>query len=72
MAAFNFHHMTRVEKLRAFEALWQELSKSSEDYESPSWHKDELLKTEAAVNAGDASFVEWDTAKKQLRERIKN
>lgn len=63
--------MTRIEKLQAFEALWQELSKPAEDYNSPLWHHDELLKSEAAVQSGDAHFVDWNDAKEQLRARAK-
>ena len=32
--------MTTAEKLRAMEALWADLTRNADDFESPAWHAD--------------------------------
>jgi hypothetical protein len=34
--------MTLQEKLAAMEALWEDLTRSAQSFESPEWHKDTL------------------------------
>ncbi|HRP03614.1 MAG TPA: addiction module protein, partial [Opitutaceae bacterium] len=34
--------MSRVQKLRAMEELWADISRDDDRYESPAWHKDAL------------------------------
>ena len=63
--------LTRIEKLRAMEELWQDLSKADDEYPSPEWHGDVLREREAALNSGGDEFVSWEDAKKILRERAK-
>ena len=61
--------MTRLDKLRAMEALWADLSKDEDSVESPSWHRSALREAEQAVAEGKAEFGDWDEAKKRLRRR---
>ena len=61
--------LTRIEKLRAMEELWQDLSKAEDEYSSPDWQGDVLREREAALNCGEDEFVLWEDAKKILRER---
>lgn len=63
--------MTRSEKLRAMEELWQDLSRADDEYPSPEWHGEVLREREAALNSGADQFVPWEDAKKILRERTK-
>ena len=63
--------MTLPEKLRLMEALWANLSRREAALESPAWHQDILKEREALVKAGKEKFVDWETAKQQLRERLK-
>lgn len=61
--------MSRVEKLRAMEAIWADLSRDEDQFESPAWHADALRETEQAVASGAAKFVDWEEAKKRLRRK---
>lgn len=58
------------EKLLLMERLWENLSRQPQDIPVPDWHGDILAQRQADVDAGRASFVEWEAAKKRLRERL--
>jgi hypothetical protein len=62
--------MTVAEKLRAMEALWADLSRNETEFESPAWHGDVLHDRETAVESGKESFLDWEAAKKQLRDKL--
>lgn len=57
--------LPKSEKLILMEDLWRDLS--SDDFESPSWHEDELRKTESDYAAGKVETLDWEDAKRQLR-----
>ncbi len=59
--------MSRADKLRAKEELWVDLTTGTGPYASPSWHFDELAKTEEAIEAGQMKFQDWDKAKQSIR-----
>ncbi len=61
--------MTREDKLRAMEALWTDLSRDDAQIESPAWHGDVLRDRAEAVKSGRETFVEWEEAKRQLRQK---
>ena len=63
--ALPLNQMTVAEKLQAMEELWADLSRD-ENLESPAWHE-QILSTRAQ----ETNFVDWETAKKQLRARLK-
>ena len=63
--------LTKTEKLRAMEELWEDLSRSGEEYPSPAWHGDVLRKREEAVREGTDEFIPWEDAKRILQERTK-
>jgi Putative addiction module component len=62
--------MTTPEKLRAMEALWADLSRREEDVPSPVWHEQVLKEREERIRTGKESFVEWEAAKRELRDRL--
>ncbi|MDA1055239.1 MAG: addiction module protein [Planctomycetota bacterium] len=62
--------MTLTEKLALMERLWSDLSRRPEDVPSPQWHGEVLAERIAAVREGRTEFVDWDAAKKRLRERL--
>jgi len=62
--------MTREEKLQTMEAIWVELSKVDADVESPAWHAEALAETEAKLAVGQDRSIDWETAKKDLRQRF--
>ncbi|HEY4417371.1 MAG TPA: addiction module protein [Verrucomicrobiae bacterium] len=57
--------MTVAEKLQAMEQLWADLSRT-DNLESPAWHEAVLRE-----RSGQSDFVDWETAKKELRARRK-
>ncbi len=62
--------MTVSEKLALMERLWDDLSRCPANVPSPEWHGDVLAERIAAVREGHTRFVEWDEAKRRLRERL--
>ena len=63
-------NMTLQEKLAAMKSLWEDLSRSPESIESPRWHQDILDERRERVAEGKAHFVDWETAKKDIRRKI--
>ena len=61
----------RSEKLQMMETLWEDLSHSEAELESPDWHRQVLEKTEQRVNSGNESVMYWAEAKQNLRARFK-
>lgn len=62
--------LTHKEKLMAMEAIWDDLSATPEQLESPNWHADALKKTEARVAARLEEPIDWEVAKKELRKEF--
>jgi hypothetical protein len=62
--------MDTADKLRAMEALWDDLCRKSDDLDSPSWHADVLKVREKDVAAGKESTLDWEKAKKRIRRSI--
>jgi putative addiction module component (TIGR02574 family) len=58
------------EKLMMMEALWESISQREEQLEVPQWHKDILDERERLVKEGKAKFVDWEEAKKQIKDAI--
>ncbi|TVQ41598.1 MAG: acyl-protein synthetase [Spirochaetaceae bacterium] len=63
----DIEKMSREEKLRAMEALWQEISKEEPAPESPAWHGEVLEQTRSRVAAGTEQVMDWEEAKRRLR-----
>lgn len=63
-------HLSREEKLRVMEDIWEDLSKDEIEVESPNWHQDALQKTKLRVDSGQETIVDWKSAKKELRKRF--
>jgi hypothetical protein len=61
--------MTLQEKLAAMEMLWDDLARSPESVESPSWHKEILEERRVRIAEDKAHFVDWETAKKDIRKK---
>ncbi len=70
-ATLPLKEMTLREKLAVMESLWEDLSRTPEKFPSPAWHKEVLARRRARVASGKAKFVEWETAKRELRRRLK-
>ncbi len=63
-------HLSREEKLRIMEAIWEDLSKDDEKVESPEWHREALEETDQRRQSGQEGVVDWQEAKKELRKRF--
>lgn len=70
MITLPLKQMTQAEKLMALEAIWEDLSRNEAAFESPAWHLKELAATKERVQAGKEKFVDWEQAKKDLREEV--
>jgi hypothetical protein len=62
--------MTIAEKLRMMETLWSDLTRDEERFESPAWHGEVLRERAARVKQSKESFMDWETAKRQIRGEI--
>ncbi len=63
-------HLSREEKLRVMEEIWEDLSKHEIEVDSPSWHHAALRQTKLRVESGQETIVDWESAKKDLRKRF--
>ncbi|MFZ1218083.1 MAG: addiction module protein [Chthoniobacterales bacterium] len=61
--------MSVEEKLQTIEAIWESVSATPEDIESPVWHEKELRVREAQIASGGAKFVDWEKAKEEIRRQ---
>jgi len=61
--------MTLHEKLAMMESLWEDLAGSPESIESPAWHKEILDERRKRIADGEAQFIDWETAKAEIRKR---
>jgi hypothetical protein len=66
----DLREMTTPDKLRLMEALWQNLSTTAEEIVSPQWHGEVLAERDRLIESGEETFIDWETAKKQLREEL--
>jgi len=66
----NLEEMTTEEKLKAMEMLWDDLCRRAPDFSSPSWHEDVLKEREQRIKNDKDRFVDWDQAKKDIRNSI--
>ena len=69
-AVLPLDQMTIEEKLRAMEALWADLSRNADTYESPAWHADVLRERDQCIAEGKEPSADWEEAKRRLRERL--
>jgi len=56
-----------AEKLRLMERLWVGLSRSDE-WPSPAWHREVLAETERRLKEGREEMLDWEDAKRKLRD----
>lgn len=68
--AIDIGHLSREEKLRIMEAIWEDLAKDDAQVESPEWHREALEETDRRRQSGQEGVVDWQEAKKELRKRF--
>jgi len=69
-STIDLQEMTTPDKLRLMEALWQNLSKAATEVASPEWHGEVLAERDRLTDSGEETFIDWESAKKQLREEL--
>ena len=62
--------MTLQEKLAVMESIWEDLRSSPEAVPSPSWHKKILAGRRRRAKTGRAKFLDWETAKADIRKKL--
>lgn len=62
--------LSREEKLRVMEAIWEDLSNEEDQIDSPDWHRKALQETELRLSSGQEKIVDWQDAKRDLRKRF--
>jgi hypothetical protein len=67
----DLQQMSVPEKLRLMEDLWRDLSRNEGDLASPGWHGLVLEEREKKLASGEDSLVDWETAKKELRAKLR-
>ena len=55
--------LPKEEKLMLMEALWEDLSRDGEDFESPTWHGEVLREGEKALQLGEDCFLTVEEAR---------
>jgi putative addiction module component (TIGR02574 family) len=69
MPRIDIQLLSRAEKLRTMEELWDSLMREESPLASPDWHRDALEQTSAQYDAGQETPLEWSDAKRELRKR---
>jgi hypothetical protein len=60
--------MTVEEKLELVDLIWADICHNPEDIPMPAWHADVLREREQRLREGKAHFIDWDEAKRSLKE----
>ncbi len=66
----EIQNLSREEKLRVMEAIWEDLPREDVHIESPDWHHQVLQETDQRLTSGQEKIIDWDDAKKELRKRF--
>ena len=69
LEAIEINRMSLTERLQAMELLWDSLSPSAEQVESPAWHEAVLSDRLAKVEAGQGKFLTLSELKERLGKK---
>ena len=62
--------MSISEKIQTMESIWEDLCKTADSISSPPWHEKVLNEREEGIKLGEDEFVDWEIAKKNIRNDI--
>ncbi len=68
MSIEELKNMSRIERIRTMEALWDSLIEEESEIDSPDWHRDVLEDRKRKIESGEATFISLD----KLRARRKS
>jgi putative addiction module component (TIGR02574 family) len=60
-------NMSRAERLKAMEALWDSLVEEEAEIESPDWHRDILEERKVKIESGKAEFISLEKLRASRR-----
>lgn len=66
-AMLMLDNMSRTDKLKLMEALWDDLTAHATELSIADWHADALNEAQQAYASGQAKFIDWAEAKQKLR-----
>lgn len=66
----DIKQLTKQEKLQLMEIIWQQLSVDEDGLEVPESHKYMLEKRAEMAESGEAEFLDWDDAKRQINKAV--
>ena len=67
MEPADIQQMTRAERLRAMELLWDALVQDADSVPSPAWHAQVLEERMEKIRRGEGRFLSLDEVKRRLR-----
>jgi hypothetical protein len=70
MSIETVQQMSRGEKIKLMELLWEQLSRPDDAFESPAWHGQALNETKQRLAESKEQVLDWESAKKDLRRRF--
>ena len=59
--------MSRAERLKAMEALWDSLVEEDAEIKSPDWHRGVLEERKAKIESGKAEFISLEKLRASRR-----
>lgn len=65
-ATLDLKQMSRPEKVRLMEEIWQDLSADEQEVKSPSWHGEIIAERIAKVEEGKATFLTLEELQARL------
>ena len=68
--ALPLAEMSVAEKLEAMESLWADLTRHAPEQTAPEWHAEILEERERRLAAGQEEVLDWEEAKRRLRQEI--
>ena len=69
-ATLDLKQMSRPEKVRLMEEIWQDLSADEQEVESPSWHGEIIAERMAKVKEGTATFFTLEELQARLAKEV--
>ena len=66
MSISEIEKMTVHERLQTMELLWDSITHSSEEIESPSWHGEILKERKKIIESGEAEWLTMDELRREL------
>ena len=70
-AILHLEQMSVAEKIRAMEAIWDDLKRHSSEVDSPAWHGEVLAARQARIDSGESTVSDWSVVKERIRERVR-